>query len=104
MRCTASPFPDLWSESARFDEARPLTLFVYKVARNFFKPSNSVKFRKVDRQAQDAPTLGTGGRESIGGAADWPTVTGQTCTTGWGMRPQTGTMSVQSRGDLERLI
>ena len=66
MRCTASPFPDLRSESARFDEARPLTLFVYKVARNFFKPSNFVKFRKVDRQAQDAPTLGIGGRESIG--------------------------------------
>ena len=66
MRCNASPFPDPRSESARFDEARPLTLFVYRVARIFFKPSNSVKFRKVGRQAQDAPTLGTGGHESVG--------------------------------------
>ena len=66
MRWFPSPFSGLRSESARFDEARPLTWFAYKVARDFFKPSNFVKFRKVDRQAQDAPTLGTGGRESVG--------------------------------------
>ena len=66
MRCFLKALFRPPSESARFDEARPLTWFVYKVARNFFKPSNFVKFRKVDRQAQDAPTLGTGGRESVG--------------------------------------
>ena len=73
MRRALRPFPDLSSESASFDEARPLTWFVYKVARNFFKPSNFVHFRKVDRQSQDALTLGTGGRETAGedcGTAD----------------------------------
>ncbi len=87
MRRFARPFPDLRSESARFDEAHPLTLFVYKVVRNFFKPSNFVHFRKVDRQAQDALTLGIGGRESMGEGSTRQTFAGHICTTGWGMRP-----------------
>jgi hypothetical protein len=38
---------------------------VYNAVRNFFKPYTFVHFRTVDRQAQDAPTFGIGGRESI---------------------------------------
>ena len=90
MRYAPLPFPDLWSESVRFDEARPLTWSVYKVALNFFKPCIFVHFREVDRQAQDAQTLGSGGRESVGEGRIRQTATGQTCTTGWGMRPQSG--------------
>ncbi len=66
MRRFLRPFLDFRPESARFDDARPQTWFVYKVARNFFKPSNFVHFRKVDKQSQDALTLGAGGRESVG--------------------------------------
>ena len=77
MKCAPWPFPDLRSESARLDEARPLTCLVYKVARNFFKPCTFVHFRKAGRQAQDAQTLGTGGRESVGEGFGRQTVTGQ---------------------------
>ena len=87
MRCAPWPFPDLWSESAHFDDAHPLTWFVYRVTLNFFKPCTFVHFRKVDRQAKDAPTLGTGGRESIEGGCGRLAVTGQKWC--WWMRDET---------------
>ncbi len=90
MRCFLEPLFGFSSALAGFDEAGPMAAIVYKVARNSFKPYIFVHFRTVDGQAQDAPTLGTGGRESIEGASDWLTVIGQTCTIGWEMRPQTG--------------
>ena len=72
MRCNASPFPDR-SESARFDGDSPLkNLFAYKEALNFLKPSHLVKFRHIDRQAQDTKILGIGGREASGRASDRP--------------------------------
>ena len=87
MRCAPWPFSDLRSESTRFDDARPPTLFVYKVARNFFKPSNFVKFRKVDRRTKPRQTIGTGGSEHQGGSAGRQTVIGQKWY--WRMRDQT---------------
>ena len=54
MSCAPRP-SDLRSESAHFDEARPLTWFVYKVARNFFKPSNFVKL--TDRLKTHQPLV-----------------------------------------------
>ena len=90
MRCFLDPFFDFSSALAGFDEARPLAAIVYKVARNFFKPCTFVHFRKVDRQAKDVLTLGIGGRESVGEGSTRQTVIGQTCTTGWGIGPQTG--------------
>ena len=66
MRRFLGPFSDFSSAPAKFYKAGRMAAIVYRVARIFFKPSNSVKFRKVGRQAQDAPTLGTGGHESVG--------------------------------------